>query len=189
MPEAQYGQHRALLSYFNLSASLATSPSAPGWKWKLVTQSCLILCNPIGCSQPGSSVHGILQARILGWVSIPFSRGPPNPGIEPRSPVVLALTGRFFTIWATREAQVDQSHIPMMQIWPGPLYSIRTSSPPTESSSNSIRKMKVRDLTVLCAHPSYVILYTLVTTCRHSCPPPPPTSRLPECVILFFPCP
>ena len=39
----------------------------------LVTQSCLILCNPINCSPPGSSVHGILQARILEWVAIPSS--------------------------------------------------------------------------------------------------------------------
>ena len=38
-------------------------------------QLCLTLCNPILCSFPGSSVHGILQARILEWVAIPFSRG------------------------------------------------------------------------------------------------------------------
>ena len=41
----------------------------------LVAQSCLILCNPMDCSLPGSSVLGILQARILDWVAIPFSRG------------------------------------------------------------------------------------------------------------------
>ena len=40
----------------------------------LVTQSCLTLCDPLDCSPLGSSVHGILQARILGWVAIPFSR-------------------------------------------------------------------------------------------------------------------
>ena len=40
----------------------------------LVTQSCLTLCNPMDCSLPGSSVHRILQARILEWVAIPFSR-------------------------------------------------------------------------------------------------------------------
>ena len=40
----------------------------------LVAQSCLTLCDPIDCSPPGSSVHGILQARILEWVAIPFSR-------------------------------------------------------------------------------------------------------------------
>ena len=41
----------------------------------LVTPSCLTLCDPMDCSPPGSSVHGILQARILEWVAIPFSRG------------------------------------------------------------------------------------------------------------------
>ena len=46
------------------------------------------------CLTPGSSVHGIPQARILEWVDIPFSRGSPNPEIEPKSP---ALTGRLFT--------------------------------------------------------------------------------------------
>ena len=35
----------------------------------------LVLCNPVDCSPPGSSVHGVLQARILEWVAIPFSRG------------------------------------------------------------------------------------------------------------------
>ena len=42
------------------------------------------------CSPPGSSVHGILQARILEWVAIPFSKGPSQPGIEPRSPALQA---------------------------------------------------------------------------------------------------
>ena len=40
----------------------------------LGTQSCLTLCDPMDCSPPGSCVHGILQARILEWVVIPFSR-------------------------------------------------------------------------------------------------------------------
>ena len=42
-------------------------------------QSCLTLCHPIYCSPPGSSVHRILQARILEWVAIPFSRGSSLP--------------------------------------------------------------------------------------------------------------
>ena len=42
------------------------------------------------CNPPGSSVHGILQARILEWVAMPFSRDLPNPGIEPRSPTLPA---------------------------------------------------------------------------------------------------
>ena len=44
-------------------------------KWSEVAQSCLILCNPMDCSPPGSSIHGILQERILDWVAIFFSRG------------------------------------------------------------------------------------------------------------------
>ena len=43
-----------------------------------VAQSCLTLCNPMDCSLPGSSVHGILQARILEWVAMPSSRGIPS---------------------------------------------------------------------------------------------------------------
>ena len=54
----------------------------------LVAQSCLTPCDPMDCSSPGSSVHGILQARILERVAIPFSRGSSDPGIEPRSPVM-----------------------------------------------------------------------------------------------------
>ena len=52
-----------------------------------VAQSCLTL---LDCRPPGSSVHGILQARILKWVTIPFSRGSPDPGIEHGSPALQA---------------------------------------------------------------------------------------------------
>ena len=46
-----------------------------------VTQSCSTLCNPVDCSLPGSSVHGILQTRILEWVGISFSKSPLLKGI------------------------------------------------------------------------------------------------------------
>ena len=45
----------------------------------LVAQSCLTLCNPMDCSPPGSSVHGILQARLLEWVTISSSRRSSQP--------------------------------------------------------------------------------------------------------------
>ena len=48
----------------------------------VVAQSCPTLCDPMDCSPPDSSVHGILQARILEWVAISFSRDLPNPGIK-----------------------------------------------------------------------------------------------------------
>ena len=56
----------------------------------LVPQSCPTLSDTMDCSPPGSSVHGILQARILEWVAIPFSRGTSEPGVEPRSPAFWA---------------------------------------------------------------------------------------------------
>ena len=46
----------------------------------LVSQSFPTLCNPMDCSPPGSYVHGILQATILEWVAILFSRGSSQPG-------------------------------------------------------------------------------------------------------------
>ena len=63
----------------------------------LFTQSCLTLCNPMDYSPPSSSVHGILQARILEWVAIPFSRGLSQPRDWNW---VSWIAGRFFTIWA-----------------------------------------------------------------------------------------
>ena len=50
-----------------------------------VAKLCLTLCDPMDCSLPGSSVHGILQARILEWVAMSFSRDLSDPGIKPRS--------------------------------------------------------------------------------------------------------
>ena len=56
----------------------------------LIAPSTPTLCHPMDCSLPGPSVHGILQARILEWVAIPFSGDLPNLGIEPRSPALQA---------------------------------------------------------------------------------------------------
>ena len=55
------------------------------------------------CSPPGSSVHGILQGRTLEWIAIPFSRGSSQLRDQTR---VSYIAGRFFTIWATREAHL-----------------------------------------------------------------------------------
>ena len=60
--------------------------------------SCLILCDPIDCRPLGSSVHGSLQARILGWVAIPFSRGSSRPRDQTR---VSCTADRFFTVRTT----------------------------------------------------------------------------------------
>ena len=68
----------------------------------LVSQLCLTLFNPIDCLPPGSSVHGILQARILEWVAFPFSRGSSQLRVQTQ---VSDTAGRFFATWASREAQ------------------------------------------------------------------------------------
>ena len=66
----------------------------------LVAQSCPTLCDPMDYSPPGSSVHGILQERIVEWVTIPFFRESSRPRDQTW---VSCISGRFFTIWATRE--------------------------------------------------------------------------------------
>ena len=53
-------------------------------------QSCPTLCDPMDYSLQGSSAHGILQARVLDWVAVSFSRGSSWLGIEPRSPTLQA---------------------------------------------------------------------------------------------------
>ena len=81
-------------------------------------QSCPTMCDPLDGSPPGSPVPGILQARILEWVTIAFSR----TSSQPRDPTWVSCTAdRFFTIWTTREA----------------LYDI------LEQSKNDVRKIKI----------------------------------------------
>ena len=69
------------------------------------TQSCLTLCDPMDYSPPGSSVHEILQARILEWVAFPFSRR----SSQPRNPTSPVLARRFFT--------TELPGKPVMYIW------------------------------------------------------------------------
>ena len=66
-----------------------------------VAKLCLTLCNPMDCSRPGSSVHGISQARILEWVVISLSKG----SSQPRGWTRVSCTGRWILYrWTTREA-------------------------------------------------------------------------------------
>ena len=66
-----------------------------------MSQSWPTLCNPVDCSLPGSSVHCILQARILQWVAISFFRG----SSQPRDWTWFScIAGRFFNVWTIREA-------------------------------------------------------------------------------------
>ena len=67
----------------------------------LVAQSHRTLCDPVDCSPPGSAVNGISQARILEWVTIPFSREYSQPRDQTW---VSCIADRLSTIWATRKA-------------------------------------------------------------------------------------
>ena len=74
----------------------------------LVTQSCATLFDPMDCSPPGSSVHGILQARILEWVAMPSFRVSYQPGIKPRSSALQVDSFFvFFFIFFVLFLQVD----------------------------------------------------------------------------------
>ena len=66
-------------------------------KWGEVTQSCLTLWDRVDCSLPGSSVHGIFQARILEWTAMPSSRGSSWPRDQTHIFCVPYISGRFFT--------------------------------------------------------------------------------------------
>ena len=68
----------------------------------LVSQSCPILCDPMDCSLPGSSVHGVLQARILEGVAMPSSRG--SPQLRDQT-WVSCIAGWLFTVWTTSGAR------------------------------------------------------------------------------------
>ena len=74
------------------------------WNEMLIYQSCSTLCNPMGCSPPVSSVHGILQARILEWIAIPFSR---RSSWTRNQTWISWIAGRFFIAWTIREAHLS----------------------------------------------------------------------------------
>ena len=85
----------------------------PARKRSEVAQSCPTFCNPMDYSLPRSSVHGILQARILEWVAISFSRGSSRPRDQTQ---VSRIVGRCFTIWTTREALIKGMYIFFLDI-------------------------------------------------------------------------
>ena len=72
-------------------------------KWSEVAQSCPTLCDPMDCSLPSSSTHGIFQARILEWVAISFSRWPSRPRDWTQ---ISHIVDRCFIVWATREVHM-----------------------------------------------------------------------------------
>ena len=117
-------------SFPALKISLSSAYSSylnPGNHWPSscrccsVAKSCLTLDNPMDCSPPGFSVHGILQARILECIAIPFFRGSSWSRNETG---VSCIARGFFTSWATREALCCMcvlSHFSRVQLFVIPL--------------------------------------------------------------------
>ena len=96
----------------------AWAPAHTICKHAKLLHSCLTLCNPMDCSPPGSSVHGILQARILQWVAISFSRGASRP--RDRNCVSYVSCSYFSVlIWTSLEAQTAKNlpAIQETQVW------------------------------------------------------------------------
>ena len=81
-----------------------------------VAQSCSTLCNPMDYSLPGSSVHGILQARILEWVAMTSSRGALQPRDQTQVSCVSCIAGRFFTHGVTWEAHIGEESKAQFQL-------------------------------------------------------------------------
>ena len=73
-----------------------------------VTQLCLTACDPMDCSPPGSSVHGIFQARILDGLPFPTPGDFPDLGIKPAALASPTLAGRFFTIVPPRKPSMKE---------------------------------------------------------------------------------
>ena len=91
-------------AYSITSTNSNSFTSFPVWKWKWSCSVVSYSLQPHGLySPPGSSVHGIFQARILAWIAISFSRGSSWPRDQTQ---VSRIAGRCFTIWATREALI-----------------------------------------------------------------------------------
>ena len=83
------------------------SPGGSSQSESEVAQSCLTLCDPMDCSLPGSSVHGIFQATVLEWIAISLCRG----SSQPRDRTwVSCILDRRFTVWATREVPGSSVH-------------------------------------------------------------------------------
>ena len=95
----------------------------------LGAQSCPTLCDPMDCSRPGSSAHGIFQAKVLEWGAISFSRG----SSRPRGWTwVSCIAGRCFTVWATREAPITEgeSELSHVRLFVTP-WTVADQAPPS----------------------------------------------------------
>jgi len=134
-----------------------------------VAQSCLTLCDPVDCSLPGSSIHGILQARILEWVAISFSRGSSWPR---KWTWVSHIVARCFTLWATREAHTWLWKYKMQSFWKQVWWILRKLNiflpcgPAISFHIIYLKELNVYVHTKTCTQMFIVILYITAKTWR-----------------------
>ena len=111
--------HSRLIN-INIGARLLSQEWKTKLEWALFLQrsvSCAVVSDsvtPWACSPPSSSVRGILQARILEWAAIPFFRG--SSQCKDRT-LVSCIAGKFFTVWAIREALYPSWYYALVKIW------------------------------------------------------------------------
>ena len=114
--------------------SFQNPPLLSGQQCAKSLQLCPTLCDHMNCTPPGSSVPGILQARILEWVAMPYSRDLPHPRTKPTSLMSPALARGFFITNATWEALGQRQNCsvwpPGCVLWPFPLWLHFVPHPP-----------------------------------------------------------
>ena len=115
-----------------------------------VTQSCPTLCNPMDCSLPGSSTHGIFQARILEWVAISFSRRSSQPRDLTQ---VSCIVSRHFTVWATREVGLHALQRLLIRKLPGPDQVTREMNPSIHGETRKHLSPPVMEMFPPCLAP------------------------------------
>ena len=102
-------------------ATLLQGHTASGSEVKLLM--CPTLCNPMDSSLPGSTIHGIFQARILEWAAISFSRGSSQPRY---GTCVSCIADRHFTVWATKWQKWVQTWTHLLPAWVDRTNSVKT---------------------------------------------------------------
>ena len=108
-------------------------------------QSWAALCNPMDCSPPGSSVHGILQVRILEWVAMPSSRRSSQPRDRTQMSHVSYIGSRFFTTSSIWKAQFSSVHFSRSECFPMSQFFAPGSQSIEVSASASVLPMNTQD--------------------------------------------
>ena len=150
-------------------------------------QLCLTLCDPMDCIPPDSSVHGILQARILEWVAMPFSRG---SSWSRNGTWVSCIADRFFTLWATRASDLANcKHLPQGPLSPVGACSSTQAAITCENSCHFVASTRSRatisllslslPLTAASATPGFSVSCLTSITCSRLAPPSPTALRSP----------